>query len=409
METTRIRLAEPQWDMKALATWLLGNPRLTQGELVQRFEGQWSAFHNREWGVMVNSGSSANLIALAALKHSGYLHNTTIVLPQYAWSTTVAPAIQLGFDIVLCPVDADNWGMDVTHLESIMKNYHPAVVMPVHVLGIPCDISTIELMCRKYGAWLIEDNCPSSGSSIGSILTGSWGDLATSSFYAGHPRTTIEGGMIIGDDYELRDLMLMLRSHGWMKDIPESRHEYWRQHFNWCSSKYNTMDGQRNHFDEVFTFNLPSYNTRATEIMGFMGLEQMRTIEDMIEHRNNLHTLYKSALEGTTVSVQNNDDAEVQVPISIGASCKDHRQRARIASALTENGIETRPVCGGSMKHQPMVRNHMKDSDTRCVVVPDTASDRLDSTTFMLPVHHNLTEEDVEVVCTVVKEALTEP
>ncbi|MEK7747272.1 MAG: aminotransferase class I/II-fold pyridoxal phosphate-dependent enzyme, partial [Elusimicrobiota bacterium] len=222
MKPIRYPLAEDTIDRKdldALAGWLKTYPRLTKGELTPRFEEKWSRWLGTGHSVFCNSGSSANLLMYYALLLSGKLKNKKVVVPSVGWATSLAPAIQFGFTPLLCEADQDTYGLDIEHLERLLKKHKPSTVLMVQVLGVPHKMDEMLRLKRKYGFFLLEDACAAAGAEYKGRKAGTFGDMGSFSAYFGHQFSTIEGGLVSTDDKRFHDLLLMLRSHGWSKDL----------------------------------------------------------------------------------------------------------------------------------------------------------------------------------------------
>lgn len=206
-------------DIDELIEWLKGNPRLTKGPLTPVFEKKWSDWLGRKYSVFVNSGSSANLLIYDALLLSDVLKNKKVIVPSVGWATTVAPAIQLGFEPIMCEADPDTFGLNLNHLEELLKIHQPSIVMMVQVLGVPHKMKEMLALKERYGFILLEDACAAMGSAYRGRKVGTFGDMSSFSFYFGHQISTIEGGMVSTDNKTFNDIILMLRSHGWSKDL----------------------------------------------------------------------------------------------------------------------------------------------------------------------------------------------
>jgi len=183
-----IKLVQNTIDKKDIATlisWLKTEPKLTKGEVTEEFESQWSEWLGVKHSIFVNSGSSANLTIFTALKYLGRISGS-VVVPAVSWATTVAPLMQLGFDVTLCECDRDTLGLNTKHLRKICEDKRPSVVVLVHVLGIPCDMDEIISICKEYDVILVEDSCESVGSTYNGIMTGAFGLASSFSFFAGH-------------------------------------------------------------------------------------------------------------------------------------------------------------------------------------------------------------------------------
>ena len=212
-------------DIDHLVQWLKTYPRLTQGEVTLQFEDRWSQWLGKQSSVFCNSGSSANLLMYAALKESGRLENMKAIVPSVGWVTTVAPAMQLGFEPIMCEADSATFALDLNHLEDLIRQHQPSTVVLVQVLGVPANMDEMMALQQQHGFFLLEDTCAAIGARYKQRYLGSFGDMGSFSFYFGHQMSTIEGGMVSTDDKEFSDLLLMLRSHGWSKDLDRESHD----------------------------------------------------------------------------------------------------------------------------------------------------------------------------------------
>lgn len=367
-------------DLQDLTEWLKTNPWLTQGPLVREFERRWAQWLGVKYATFVNSGSSANLLMYYALLLSGRLSNKKVIVPAVSWATSVAPAIQLGFEPILCEADWDTFGLDLNHLERLLKAYEPAAVLVVHVLGVPNDMEPLLDLKERYGFTLMEDACAATGSRYEHQLVGTFGEIGTFSFFFGHHLSTIEGGMICTNHEALHDILLHIRSHGWAKDLPSEKAE--KQ-----AREHNIIE-----FNRPFTFYYPGFNVRSTDLNARIGLSQMDKIDDVVKRRIENHAIYQSCfLASPDFHCQRNDRATL-CSISFVALAQSLEHRDRIARTLRENRIETRPLGGGNMSRQPYWVERYGTT-----VFP--VADRIHDTSFQLPNHPFLSPEDINIIC----------
>jgi CDP-6-deoxy-D-xylo-4-hexulose-3-dehydrase len=382
----RYKLAEAtidQADLDALADWVRGNPWLTQGPLVRELERRWADWLGQRHAVFVNSGSSANLLMYSALQLSGRLRNQRVVVPAIAWATTVAPAIQLGFEPLMCDADPATFGLDLGHLDRLLAEHDPAAVITVPTLGIPGDVDGLLRRRERHRFALMEDCCPALGSRYRGRMIGTFGDLSSMSFYFGHHLSTIEGGMVATDDDRLYELLLHLRSHGWAKDIDPAREAE-------LAAEREVLP-----FNRVFTFYHPGFNVRSTDLNAFIGLRQMDKVDWVVERRVENHRQYERRFAASAdFHVPSNPEA-VTCSISFVALAGSSEHRERVGARLRAEGIETRPLGGGSMGRQPFWVDRF--GAQRLPV-----ADRLHETSFMLPNHPYLASQDVDRICDVV-------
>src|SRR6185369_14708899 len=330
-------------DIVALITWLdtkdKSLPQLTKGSLTREFEAKWAKWIGTKYSVFVNSGSSANfLIAYAALL-AGKLRNKKVIVPSVGWVTTISPFMQLGFEPIMCGANSDTFGYDFDQLEDLLKKYNPATVIMVQVLGVPDDMEALKRLQKKYKFMLLEDACAALGAAFNGKKVGTFGDMSSFSFYFGHPLSTIEGGMINTDDKKLYDMLLLLRSHGWGKDLDEKTRSQ-------LMKKYKI-----DNFHQPFTFFVPGLNVRNTDLGAFLGLRMMKKADKISKIRNRNHLIYAENIKNVTF--QKWDDKAFPCSISFGALAKSVVHRKKIIKALNRNNIETRLFSAGNLGLHP--------------------------------------------------------
>ncbi len=371
-------------DIVKLANWLLTMPRLTMGKLTPEFEKQWAAWVGTKYAVFCNSGSSANLLLAYAALLSGKLRNKKIIVPSVGWVTTIAPFIQFGFEPVMCAADKDDFGLDLDHLEKLLKEHVPGAVMMVQVLGVPGKMRRLKSLQDQYGFLLFEDACAALGAEYDGRKVGSFSTMSTFSFYFGHQLSTIEGGMVNTDDKHFYDLLLMLRSHGWGKDLDHETEEA-------LMAKYVVDE-----FHKPFTFFVPGFNLRATDINAFLGLEMIKKADEVVRIRKANHLTYAQNLK--TVTFQRWTAPAEPCSISFGALARDVEHRVKIVRALDANRIETRLFSAGNLGLHPFWFE-------RYGKFHNEISDAVHSRGFFLPNNESITKEDVIFICNVVNKA----
>ena len=384
----RYHLAEDTIDRKDIArliAWLKGSPRLTQGAVTREFEARWSRWLGRRHSVFCNSGSSANLLMFYALQLSGRLRNRKVIVPSVGWVTSVAPAIQLGFEPIMCEADRDTFGLDLAHLERLLRRHRPGAVMLVQVLGVPHKMKELLALKRRYGFLLLEDACAAVGAAALGRKAGAFGDMASFSFYFGHQFSTIEGGMVSCDDPRLNDLLLMLRSHGWSKDLPPASHR--------ALVRRHGIDD----FHRPFVFYEPGFNLRSTDLNAFLGLGQLAKLPAVIAARRANHARYRAHLE-SRFTIQRPVPGSEVCSISFGLLARDRAQRRAVVSALVAHGIETRIFSAGNLGLHPFwVKRYGRASFPM--------ADRVHHCGFFLPNNPSLKPRDVDFISRVVLEA----
>ena len=326
-----------QNDINLLIEWLKTNPILTKNKLTVEFEEKFSKYQNRKYSVYLNSGSSANLAMIYSLMVSDRLKNKNIIVPAVSWTTTVSPIIHLGLNPILCECDKETLGLDINHLETLIKEHNPSVVMLVHVLGIPNKMKEIIQLCQENNIILLEDSCESIGSTYNGIKTGSFGLMSSFSFYYGHHISTIEGGMVTTDDEELYNTLKSIRAHGWNRDLEESYKLKLREGFD--------IDD----FKDLYTFYYPGFNLRSTDLQAFIGIHQVDKIEKISTFRNLNYQLYNELIQNNYWKITNFSNTF----ISNFAYPIIHPNIKNIVEALREGNVDCRPLVCGSIGNQP--------------------------------------------------------
>ncbi len=364
-------------DIQKLIEWLSTYPRLTKGDLTKKFEEEWSNWNGNKYSVFVNSGSSANLLMVYALLMAGKLKNKKAIVPAVSWVTTVSPFIQFGLDPILCDCDKDNLGLDVKHFEELCKKHNPAIVIMVHVLGHTGNLSKILEICKKYDVILLEDCCESHGTEYNNKKVGTFGKMSSFSFYFGHHISTIEGGMVVTEDEELYNIMLSIRSHGWSRDLE-------KKYAVKLKEKYKIDD-----FKEKYIFYYPGFNLRSTDLNAFLGLEQLKKLNNIVKKREENYKSYKNKLE-KYYWVQKSD-ANLVSCFALGLITDD---LGKVVASLEKNSIETRPLICGSIGEQPFwIDMYGKQ------ILPNAS--RVHNNGFYVPCHQNMTKEEIDKICDV--------
>ena len=384
----RYHLAEDtidRTDIERLVRWLRTMPHLTQGPRVSEFEQKWSRRFRSRYSVFCNSGSSANLLMFYALLTSGRLKNRKVVLPSVGWATSVAPALQFGFEPLLCEADPETFGLDLDHLERLLKKHRPGAVMLVHVLGVPHKMREMRALRERYGFFLIEDACAAVGAEYRGRPVGTFGDMGSFSFYFGHQMSTIEGGMVSTGDAGFNDLLRLSRAHGWSKDLNGRRHL--------ALVRRHRIDD----FHRPFVFYQPGFNLRSTDLNAYIGLGQLRKLEWIIRTRERNHRIYDRLLGGRFYTQKPVAGSRV-CSISFGLLADNVAHRRRIVRALDRHRIETRIFSAGNLGLHPFwVKRYGRASFPM--------ADRIHHTGFFLPNHPSLSARDVEFIARVVMEA----
>lgn len=381
MPITLVKDTIDETDISVLIDWLKTNPRLTKGIKTVEFEQEWSNWLGCKYSVFVNSGSSANLAIIYSLLLSNRLKNKKIVFPCLSWVTTVAPAIQLGFEPILCDTDRTNLGLDLNKFESICKEQQPAAVMIVHALAFPNDMTRLVELCEKYGVILLEDSCESVGTRVNGKKTGTFGLASSFSTYYGHHFSTIEGGFVCTDDYEFYNLVKSIRSHGWSRDLDEVTRRG-------LQLKYGVDD-----FKNLYTFYHPGFNLRSTDLQAFIGINQLKRVDALCNKRWNNLKLYDSLIENKYWKI---DISKFEF-VSNFAYPIIHPQSSTIVEKLAENNIECRPLISGSISRQPFFYD-------RYGKMQFEFSDIIHDHGIYIPNNQSMADTDIQKICMIVND-----
>ena len=313
----------------------------TMGKHVKQFENEFAEVFGSENAVMVNSGSSANLLMLSLLKWK-YKLTGDIIVPVVGWATTYFPISQNGFKINFVDVDKDTWNIDVNKIEAAITP-NTCAVMAVNLLGNSCDYDRIVEICRKHNLILIEDNCESMGAKHNGKHTGSIGLAGSFSFFFSHHIQTMEGGMVLTDSKDDADYMRSMRAHGWVRDLPDNSPLYQK-----------TGDA----FNDNFIFATPGYNIRPLEMSGAIGIEQLKKWNNIMDARlkNKDHFLSLFANK-PWVRVQKEIGTSSWFTFGMVLDGELKGRRQEVIDALSKAGIQNRPLASRNFLKQPVMRD----------------------------------------------------
>ena len=314
--------------------------RFTMGEQVAAFEQEFAEYFGMRYGVMANSGSSANLIAVAALFYKNdrpLERGDEVIVPAISWSTTFHPLQQYGLKLRFVDVELETLNMDVRKLERALTP-KTRMVVPVSILGNPAALDIIQRFAQEHGLYLFEDNCESMDAELAGRKTGTFGHLNTFSFFFSHHISTMEGGIVLTNDVELNHLLRSLRAHGWTRDLPAGSPLFERR--------------STDHF-EAYRFILPGYNVRPMEISGAIGREQLKKLPAMTaQRRRNLAVFQKLFSEDDRFILQRENGKSSSFSFTIILNPAHRVDRDKVFTALKEADIGFRMITGGCfLKH----------------------------------------------------------
>ncbi len=341
----KYELASSSWDKEEIEAIksVIDNDMYTMGKSVRQFEEDFARFTGHKYCVMVNSGSSANLLAVAAMfykKDNPLQRGDEVIVPAVSWATTYYPLYQYGLRLKFVDVDINTLNFDLQQLAAAVSD-KTRMIFAVNLLGNPNDYDEIKRIINNRNICLLEDNCESLGGSYKGKPLGSIGLMGTYSTFFSHHMSTMEGGLIGTDNEELYHILLCLRSHGWTRHLPQEN--------KLCVKSDN-------HFEESWRFILPGYNVRPIEMMGAIGIEQLKKLPEFLRHRRKNAEYFKKlfANDGRFILQQ-----EISQSSWFGFSFlikDDAVDRTRLIQKLTEANIETRPIVAGNFARKEVVK-----------------------------------------------------
>ena len=318
----------------------------TMGKKVKKFEEEFSNYVGSKYSVMVNSGSSANLLMVASLFYTKdnkikLERGDEVIVPAISWSTSYSPLYQYGLKIKFVDIDLDTLNYDLKKLKIAVTD-KTKVILAVNLLGNPNNFKEIEKIIDKKDIVLIEDNCESLGAKFENKKTGTIGLLGTFSFFFSHHISTMEGGMIVTDNEELYHILLSLRAHGWTRNLPEE---------NLVAKKY------KNKFDESFRFVLPGYNLRPLEMSGAIGSIQIQKFPKfLIQRKKNAEKFIDEMKKYNDIITQKEIGSSSWFGFSMVIKPDSKRTRADLVKKLHEIGFECRPIVAGNFAKNDVVK-----------------------------------------------------
>ena len=380
---SRFPLATSSWDEAEYAAIqsVVDSGRFTMGPLVKSFEQGFADLFGAQYGVMVNSGSSANLLAIAAAVLDPRIDlnaGDEVLVPAVSWATTYYPLSQYGLRLRFVDIDIDTLNMDLALAEAAITPSTKAI-FAVNLLGNPNDFAQLTALAEKHGLVLIEDNCESLGAKDNGTWAGTAGLMGTFSAFFSHHISTMEGGVILTDDEQLYQELVSLRAHGWTRELPPT---------NFVHDK--TGDA----FDDLFRFVLPGYNVRPLEMSGAIGLEQLAKIPSLIAGRRANAEYFQekfAGLDGVRIQKETGESSWFGFSMVFEGSLAG--RRSEIARALDAAGIDVRPIVAGNFARNP-VMSHLD------AIVPDVlpAADKVHVDGLFVGNHHYPVHEGIDHV-----------
>lgn len=347
---TRIPLTVPTYGSEEveeaidslLSTWV------TMGTKVKVFEEAFAKYNGSKHAVMVNSGSSANLLALSLLTNpilpDHIPKGSEIITPAVTWATTVYPIANVGCTPVLVDVDPQTFNILPEQVEKAIGPKTKAI-LPVHLLGNPCQIDRIKKIAEARNLYLVEDACESTGAELRGKKVGSFGDMGTFSFFISHHISTIEGGIIVTEDNTLNEYLKAMRAFGWVRDLQDK----------------DKLASANRGIDPRFLFVTHGYNFRPTELQGAFGIHQIKKLDGFIETRRKNAEYWTRKLsryhDMLILPYEQPDTRQVYFGYPLTVATDAPFNRGQLVDHLEKKLVETRPIMAGNMAEQPAMKH----------------------------------------------------
>ena len=324
---------------------VVASGRFTMGEKVANFENEFAEYFGSKHAVMVNSGSTANLLMVALLK---WRHNLTryeganIIVPAVGWSTTYFPLTQNGFRVNFVDVDPETFNIDVNKIEQAI-NKSTVAIMPVNLCGNPSNFTEIKRICAENKLLLLEDNCESMGGKWDNRSLGTLGFAGSHSFFFSHHLQTMEGGMICTPNEDDMHWLKSLRAHGWCRELPDN---------------FELYNKTGSFFKDSFTFVTPGYSVRPLEMSGAIGSVQLKKWPQLLEVRLDNMRYFKELFEDVPWLRMQEEKHGDSTWFSFGCVLQGalKGRRDEVLKAFEDGGIEARPLASGNFLNQPVVK-----------------------------------------------------
>jgi CDP-6-deoxy-D-xylo-4-hexulose-3-dehydrase len=376
-------LATSSWDEREYAALqnVIASGRFTMGPLVAQFEREFADHFGAGYGVMVNSGSSANLLAIAAAvldPRSDLNAGDEVLVPAVSWATTYYPLTQYGLTLKFVDIDPDTLNMDLD-LAAAAIGPKTKAVFAVNLLGNPNDFARLTALVAEHDLLLFEDNCESLGATFEGKAAGTFGQMGTFSAFFSHHISTMEGGVILTDDEQLHQMLTSLRAHGWTRELPA-------QNF--------VHDKSGDRFDDLFRFVLPGYNVRPLEMSGALGIEQLKKVPALVAgRRENAAYFTEKFADLSTVRTQKETGESSWFGFSLVLDGSLAGRRGEVVDALTAKAIEARPIVAGNFTRNPVMKYLPS-------IVPDAlpGADKIHDDGLFVGNHHFPVHESIDLL-----------
>ena len=384
---------------------------LTTGRFSEQFEREFAAWIGVKYAHLVNSGSSANLLAFMALTapelgERRIRRGDEVITVACAFPTTVTPVLLYGAVPVFVDVTVPQYNIDVTKLEGALSERTKAVMI-AHTLGNPFDLKAVRAFCDAHGLWLIEDNCDALGTKYTidgeTRYTGAWGDIGTSSFYPPHHMTMGEGGCVYTNDPLLHRLILSFRDWGRDCVCPSGRD-------NLCGHRFDGSFGQLPRgYDHKYVYSHFGYNLKATDMQAAIGVEQLKKFPGFIERRRHNWDRLRRGLEGVQDRLILPEPAEGSEPSWFGFIVSlrpgSGLDRNRVTRTIEDHNVQTRLLFSGNLIRHPCF-DPIRDTDAYRVSGGLEVTDFVMRNSFWVGVYPGMTDEKIDYMAAVIRQAL---
>ena len=383
---------------------------LTSGRYTDQFEKEFAEYLGIKYCSLVNSGSSANLLAFMALTSPllgdrRIMPGDEVITVAAGFPTTIAPIIQYGAVPVFVDMTIPQYNMDASMLEDALSDKTKAIMI-AHTLGNPWDLGAIKEFCDKHNLWLVEDNCDALGSKYTingeEKFTGTIGDIGTSSFYPPHHMTMGEGGAVYTDNPLIHKAVRSLRDWGRDCVCPSGRD-------NLCGHRFDKQYGELPlGYDHKYVYSHFGYNLKATDMQAAVGCAQLAKFPTFVEKRRHNFDRLRAALEEVEDKLILPEPCPNSKPSWFGflLTCREGVDKNKVVQYIENHGVQTRMLFAGNIVKQPCF-DEMRASGKGYRVVGDLAvTDRIMKDTFWLGVYPGMTDEKIDYMAKVIKEAL---
>ena len=369
---------------KELSEFILEADILSMSVNCRNFEKEFSHYNNSLESVLFNSGGSANLALIQALKNLGRLKDgDKIGFSALTWSTNVMPIIQLGMIPVAIDIDISTLNIMSKNLIDFLKNDSIDALFITNALGFCGDLELINEICADNDIILLEDNCEALGTEINNKKTGTFGVAGTHSFFVAHHMSTIEGGMISTNDEELSNMLKIVRANGWDRNLSTTEQQKLRIEYKIKSD-----------FDSKYTFYDLGFNLRPTEITGFLGLQQIKFLEkNVLKRQENHKIIEQTLLKNNDLIYTSHDHINLLSSFAFPVISRKTSIKSKYSKKFENAGVEIRPIISGNMERQPFFKKYVKN----LAGVPN--ADFIHYNGFYFGNYPELDDFDLEILC----------